>query len=99
MKTIQFYCDPGHGWAKVPLKVIKKLGLINDISHFSYISKEHAFLEEDSDASKLIDAVRAHTNVEPKFKSSHGDKQSRIRNYCSYDPTKIDWNTCRVKGQ
>lgn len=97
MKTIQFYCDPGHGWAKVPLSVIKKLGLIDAISHYSYVRGEHAYLEEDCDASKLIIALRA-TGTNPITKESYGNKQSKIRNYRSYSASNIDWNTCKVKG-
>jgi hypothetical protein len=99
MKTIQFYCDPGHGWAKVPLKLIKSLGLEDEISHYSYMSKEHAFVEEDSDAGKVHRAIRLKLNVEPRILANHGNKTSRIRNYCSYNPVNVDWNTCRVKGQ
>ncbi len=99
MKTLQFYCDPGHGWAKVPLKVIANLNLQDAISHYSYMSKEHAFLEEDSDASKAIQAIRAKFGHDVVLKANHGNKQSRIRNYCSYNPANINWETCRVKGQ
>ena len=98
MKTIQFYCDPGHGWAKVPLTVIKKLGLTESISHYSYVRGDYAYLEEDCDASKVIVAMRA-TGLNPVLKGNHGNKQSKIRNYCSYSPVKIDWDKCRVKGQ
>lgn len=99
MKTFNVYSDPGHGWAKVPLKVIQKLGLAEKISHYSYIRKEHAYLEEDRDLELLVNAVRKHLDAQPKFIQHYGDKQSKIRGYCSYDPTKIDWTTCKVKGQ
>jgi hypothetical protein len=99
MKTIQFYNDPGHGWAKVPLRSIKALGIQNDISHYSYMSKDHAYLEEDCDAIKAINAISARCGVIPKVIENHANKSSRIRNYCRYNPVNVDWNTCRVKGQ
>lgn len=77
------YSDPGHGWLKVPKKLIKKLNLQEEISIFSYIRGDHVYLEEDSDLAKFMNAMKkAGKTVE--FREYHANKSSRIRNYRMY---------------
>ena len=83
IKTITVYADPGHGWAKVSKKELIKLGIASEISGFSYERGEFAFLEEDSDLSKYINALRS-KNIPYKFKEHHTNRRSRIREYFSY---------------
>lgn len=97
VKKVHFYCDGGHAWAKVTLKWVKKLGLENEISNFSYISKDHVFLEEDCDAPKLLNKYLEVTKGTLAVTKSYGNKRSRIRNYRRYSPDAIDWETCKVK--
>ena len=59
MTTIyNWITDPAHGWLTVPLAELKDLGIADDISKFSYIStsKGVAYLEEDCDALRFIEA-------------------------------------------
>lgn len=59
--------DPSHGWIKVPLAELKELGIEKDISSYSYHGKgDKIYLEEDSDASKWVDALAKRDGVEPK---------------------------------
>jgi hypothetical protein len=83
IKTIKVYADPGHAWAKVSKKELEKLGIQKEISGFSYERNGFAFLEEDSDLSKYIAALRE-KDFSVKFKESHTNKRSKIRNYESY---------------
>lgn len=83
MKTILVYADPGHAWAKVSKKELIILGIANEISGFSYEKQDSVFLEEDSDLSKYIDALKQN-NILYKFKEHHTNKRSKIRNYFSY---------------
>jgi hypothetical protein len=94
-KTFDVYEDPGHGWVKVKLSYIKKLGIQDEISSYSYLRGEYAYLEEDCDASVLIAALKKN-GIEAKFRSHHSDKSSKIRNYLSYNAAYIDWDSCEV---
>ena len=38
-KQFNFYSDSGHGWLKVPVKLLKELDIENKISEYSYINK------------------------------------------------------------
>lgn len=58
-KTLHFYADPAHGWLKVPLKDLDKLGIKDKISECSYYRGEFAYLEEDCDMNVYIYAMRA----------------------------------------
>lgn len=82
-----FYEDPGHGWLKVPLTLLKELQIEKEISYFSYYRKGYVYLEEDSDLSKFINAMQERkywTFSEANIKSFHTDRTSKIRSYESY---------------
>ena len=49
-----FISDPGHAWLKVNKKELKRLGIDQQISHYSYMNGEYAYLEEDCDAPLFI---------------------------------------------
>lgn len=75
--VFDFYADPGHGWAKVDLKTLAKLGLSPaDFSSFSYLKGDNIYLEEDADLTAF---VNRHGNV--RFREHHTDNESRIRSY------------------
>lgn len=75
-----FYSDGGHGWVKVKIALLKKLGILEKITSYSYMRGEYAYLEEDCDFSTFILALRA-KGIEPQFIDHHANKSSRIRNY------------------
>jgi hypothetical protein len=84
IKTVfDFYSDPGHGWVKVPVHIIKKLKIAEAISNHSYYNKGHVFLEEDCDLNLLMENHPEPKNI--RFRERHTDKSSRIRNYESFD--------------
>ena len=83
-KVFQVYCDPGHAWAKVPLKVLDSLGIRERVSHYSYARKDYAYLEEDCDLSLFIKAFRDKMGIDPKFREYSGNKYSKIRGYNHY---------------
>jgi hypothetical protein len=78
------YVDPGHSWLRVPLKMLKKLGIANKISSFSYQRTEYAYLEEDSDMTVFMKAMED-KGQKVVFVVRRTDRESRIRNYGSYD--------------
>lgn len=81
--TLNFYSDPGHGWAKVNINVLKKLNIVDKISLFSYRKGNNVFLEEDCDYFVLIEALKAN-NVAYTVNEYHTNKSSKIRNYPLY---------------
>lgn len=81
--SLNFYCDPGHGWVKVPIKTLVRLNIAHKISHYSYMKGLYAYLEEDCDLNMLFAAAdKAGINI--SLKEYHTNKQSKIRSYCSY---------------
>lgn len=84
-QTFEYLQDPGHGWIKVPLRVLNRLNMLHKISPFSYIRGAFAYLEEDSDASKFVTEYRRATGcgIHTRIRSTR-EKSSRIRNYQPY---------------
>jgi hypothetical protein len=78
------HTDPGHGWIAVPVKLLSNLGLIDKISTCSFLRGKTAYLEEDSDALKFINAFRAANGQDPTFSENNTDKRSPIRSYGRY---------------
>lgn len=75
--------DPGHGWVKVPKKLLAELGIADKITPYSYMRGDFAYLEEDCDASTFFKAMSdAGKTVEQRVR--HADRSSRVRNYSSY---------------
>lgn len=88
MKVYKFYNDAGHGWLAVKRKELIELGILADISHYSYQRGATVYLEEDSDASKFIRAYSAKMNKDVKdfrYESKYSNKDhSPIRSYESF---------------
>jgi len=57
--TYIFHSDPGHGWLEVTRAELKKLGILDKITDFSYQRADKVFLEEDQDATTFIEAKKA----------------------------------------
>jgi hypothetical protein len=53
---LTFLSDPGHGWLRVPLVEIVALEIEGQISPYSFIQGQHAFLEEDCDCPRYLQA-------------------------------------------
>jgi hypothetical protein len=79
--VFQFYEDPGHGWMKVPLTEIKRLGI--EPTTYSYMRGDFAYLEEDHDASLFIAAKKARGETF-RFNEHVANKSSKIRSYDHY---------------
>lgn len=57
MKTILKFEDPRHGWYAIEKDFLKVLNIADKISGCSYQKGNLAYLEEDCDASLLLDAM------------------------------------------
>lgn len=82
-KTVYVYSDSGHAWAKVLRKDLLKLGVLGQISSFSYQRDEYVYLEEDKDLSIYVNALK-NKGLNPKFKEFNSQKSSKIRSYQKY---------------
>lgn len=91
MKRIKLdvYNDPGHGWVKVPAALLFELGIAEQITRYSYMLNEFAYLEEDQDASTLFTALKA-AGYEIEQRSHYAKNESKIRHsYQPYDVTAL----------
>lgn len=69
MKNIKsnFHYDAGHGWLKVTTRQLSKLGIYDQVSHYSYIDvantnrdeSHDVYLEEDCDAPLFLEACKS----------------------------------------
>jgi hypothetical protein len=85
MKSIIIYTDPSHGWAKVTIKELLKLNILDKISTYSYIHKNglNAYLEEDCDLGLYLKTLDS-KGIKFKFIEKHTNKSSKIRSYNRY---------------
>lgn len=80
---LQYFTDPGHGWVKVPRKLLAKLEIAHKISRYSYSRGDSVFLEEDCDLGHLFTALEQ-GNIKLDLVTRHTNRQSKIRSYNSY---------------
>ena len=83
-----YYSDPGHGWVRVPRRLILELGIENEISSFSYMNSKFIYLEEDSDASIFAEALIAQGSDWDAWRDLMSDKYSertKIRAMDNYE--------------
>lgn len=80
-----FYTDPGHGWLKVPISLLRELGIESRITRYSYRRGDHAYLEEDCDAMTFIKAMEARGR-KVEFDEHSSNRESVIRGYEPWDP-------------
>ena len=77
---LNFYTDPSHGWLEVDLDLLRQYGIKHEISEYSYMKGDKAYLEEDLDAGTLIRELKMR-GIEFKFNEIHTDRDAPIRNY------------------
>jgi hypothetical protein len=83
---LDFIQDPGHGWLKVPRKLLQQLGIEHKITHYSYQRADFVYLEEDCDYSTFQAAMN---NAGRPFTCRDRvacEKRSKIRSYESFRP-------------
>jgi len=82
-KVFNYHHDAGHGWLEVDHESLCALGLIEEISEYSYMNGSKIYLEEDSDMNKFIEGVQKTYNFTPEFEHVTTE-HSPIRNYADY---------------
>lgn len=98
-QKLDFYSDSGHGWLKIKIAELERLGIADKISNSSYMKDSYAYLEEDGDVSLYCDTVRQSI---PNFKlvehiREHSASVSNVRRYERYDYQKIVEITRMIK--
>lgn len=82
-----FFEDAGHGWLKVPVSELLELGIERDISSYSYMFGDWAYLEEDCDMARFIDAQYMR-GLEVRW-NSKVSQRSMVRNYPQYSVKQV----------
>ncbi len=77
-KEYTWFVDPGHAWLEVEISELYRLGIADNISCYSYMQGEIAYLEEDCDAQLFISKI----GYLPKTEIYH--EISPVRRYQSY---------------
>lgn len=81
-KTFKFYSDPGHGWLAVKRAHLVSLGIIDQITGFSYQRGKTVYLEEDCDVGTFFAAFKQAYGHEPRtIEGSFTNNSSPIRSY------------------
>ena len=93
MTKFKFYQDPGHGWVKVPKALLKEIGIDEQISSYSYMRGDWAYLEEDCDLMTFRIAMKA-AGKHVYLDELHTNKNSKIRSYDAYIKT---WDTAELQ--
>lgn len=76
--------DPGHGWVRVSIAELCKLGIVDGISSYSYRRGGWAFLEEDCDAATWYHAYTKVNGRKPELDHRHINTNSNIRDFTPY---------------
>ena len=90
---LTFVNDPGHGWLKVPLTDIAALGIEAQITPYSYIEGQFAYLEEDLDATCYLEALSAQGLPQPEITDQYVERFSRDKDPFPHNPA--FWNRLR----
>ena len=91
---LHYFIDPGHGWLRVPVDYLKKIGIADKITKDSYVSDSHAYLEEDIDMGLFLRAIGAYGKYDNYKWHEHvitieDDKLSVIRDFARYNASKF----------
>lgn len=86
---LDYYQDPGHGWVKVPAKLLAELKIAHLISQYSYCKGPWIYLEEDCDLSHFMQAMKS-AGRPVELVEHHTNNDSAIRHYDRYTAPRKD---------
>lgn len=86
-RRLTFYTDPGHGWLEVPRADLEALGIAADITPYSFAKYGRAYLEEDLDATRYLEAARA-AGWRVTMREQYADP-CPIRDFPRYQPSAV----------
>ena len=88
-KKYNSYEDPSHGWIEVEKTELKHLGIAKQITPYSYMKGNKAYLEEDCDFSlfyKTKEAAGEKIDMNTDLNEHTTNSRSQIRFYDTYKP-------------
>jgi hypothetical protein len=77
--------DPGHGWIACPLSLAHDLRIAERVSPYSYVESSTLWLEEDCDASLLIEALER-SGTPFTLRHVHVNRDAYVRNLPRWNP-------------
>ncbi len=80
----KFHQDPGHGWICVKISELEALGIADKITEFSYMRKQSAYLEEDTDYTTYLNALKSRGIELETVDGKIFDKPHPIRRFQPY---------------
>lgn len=81
-RTRAFFETPTHGYLRVPMAEIERLGIRNMITRYSYHCENLAFLEEDCDLATYVEAMEAAGyKIKLKVSQHSGAFLTRAKNF------------------
>ena len=81
-----FHEDSGHGWLEVKRAELISLGILDQISHYSYQDGDTVYLEEDCDLERFCIAKNIKTFSDLNANRSYSES-SDIRGYGRFRKT------------
>lgn len=79
-----FHSDPGHAWLAVKRKELIRLGVLEQVSSYSYQKGDTVYLEEDDDAGVFMNAKKQ-AGESVSFKETFREN-TPIRNFQHFTP-------------
>jgi len=80
----KFHQDGGHGWLCVKIAELEALGIADKITSFSYQRKQSAYLEEDTDLTTYINALKSRGYELEQVDGKIFDKDHPIKRFQPY---------------
>ena len=96
--TFDLVTDASHGWLKVPVAELERLNIVEDITTFSYVRNDMAYLEQDADMATFLKAREAEGKPVTKVKEHNRNGQSRIRKYAMFGGDRMIAKTNLLSG-
>ena len=96
--TFDLVSDASHGWLKVPVSELERLNIVEDITTFSYVRNDMAYLEQDADMATFLKAREAEGKPVTKIKEHNRNGQSRIRKYAMFGGDRVITKTNLLSG-
>ena len=96
--TFDLVTDASHGWLKVPVAELERLNIVEDITTFSYVRNDMAYLEQDADMATFLKAREAEGKPVTKIKEHNRNGQSRIRKYAMFGGDRMITKTNLLSG-
>jgi len=96
--TFDLVTDASHGWLKVPVSELERLNIVEDITTFSYVRNDMAYLEQDADMATFLKAREAEGKPVTKIKEHNRNGQSRIRKYAMFGGDRVITKTNLLTG-